>query len=251
MAKTDIETRTASRTKSAAATKRLLLISSSTVHGTGYLEHVAPQIRDFLGPPCRVAFVPYAIKDLDAYEAKVQAAFTTMGLELSSVHRAEDPAAAIRGAQAVFVGGGNTFRLLARMHALRLLGPIRSAVESGTPYLGSSAGSNAACPTIMTTNDMPIVQPPTFEALGLVPFQINPHYVDPDPASKHMGETREQRLREYHEENDLDVIGLREGAWLRVEGSRITLGGSTGAKLFRKAQPPLELNVGTVSGPNS
>ncbi|HZM48863.1 MAG TPA: dipeptidase PepE, partial [Vicinamibacteria bacterium] len=145
----------------------------------------------------------------------------------------------------VFVGGGNTFRLLKTLQDSELLEPLRRRVRDGLPYLGASAGTNITCPTIKTTNDMPIVQPPRFEALGIVPFQINPHYLDPDPGSRHMGETREDRIREFHEENDVPVVGLREGAWLRIEGTGGQVGGAASARVFRRGRAPEELALGS------
>ncbi len=171
-----------------------------------------------------------------------------MGYDLRSLHRAPSPRAAVGGAEAIFVGGGNTFRLLKSLYDHDLLDAIRARVASGAPYIGSSAGSVVACPTLKTTNDMPIVEPSSFEALGLVAFQINAHYLDPDPNSTHMGETREVRLREFLEENDLPVVALREGAILRVDDSRVRLGGTTGARLFRRGLPPEELQPGEWPG---
>ena len=221
--------------------KRVLLVSNSTLHGSGYLDHCADELRSFLGPAVRrLAFVPYALHDRDAYAAKVRARFERMGIGIDSVHDARDPQAVVETAEAVFVGGGNTFRLLNELHVRGLVAAIRDRVLAGMPYVGSSAGSNVACVTIQTTNDMPIVQPPTFAALGLVPFNLNPHYLDPDPNSKHMGETREQRIAEFHEECARPVLGLREGAMLRVEGERATLLGTTGARLFRRGRAPEE-----------
>ena len=220
--------------------KRLLLISNSTLHGSGYLDHAETEIRNFLGDVKRILFVPYALFDRDKYAATAQQRFDKMGYELSSVHKAGDPVQAVRETGAIFIGGGNTFRLLKALYDFDLLGPIRERVAAGMPYIGSSAGSNVATPTIKTTNDMPIVQPPSFEALGLVSFQINPHYLDPDPNSKHMGETREERLIQFHEENDTPVVGLREGAMLRIENGEIELRGSTGARIFRKGLKPIE-----------
>jgi dipeptidase E len=167
-----------------------------------------------------------------------------MRCEVSSLHEAPDALDALRQTQAIFIGGGNTFRLLEALYQLDLVGPLRRQVESGTPYLGVSAGSNVACVTIKTTNDMPIVQPPSLDALGLVPFNINPHYLDPDPASMHQGETREERIREFHEVNDPAVVGLREGAMLRIEGARMTLKGLRGARIFTKDQEPREFPPG-------
>lgn len=219
---------------------RLLLISNSTLHGSGYLDHAEAEIRDFLGDVKRVLFVPFALYDRDAYAATARDRFARMGYELSSLHDAGDPLRAVADTQAIFVGGGNTFRLLKTLYDRELLTPIRQRVANGMPYVGSSAGSNIAAPTIKTTNDMPIVQPPSFDALGLVSFQINPHYLDPDPNSKHMGETREKRLQEFLEENDTPVLGLREGAIARCENGRITLKGSTGARIFRRGLDPVE-----------
>jgi len=226
---------------------RLLLISNSTLHGTGYLDHCAAAIVSFLGPSVnRVLFVPYALFDRDGYAAKARARFEAMGYGLDSVHDlAGGPVAAVERAEALFVGGGNTFRLLAALWRESLIEPIRRRVQAGMPYIGTSAGSNVACPTIGTTNDMPIVEPQSFEALNLVPFNINPHYQDPIPGSTHMGETREQRIAEFHEENPQPVVGLREGAWLLVEGSAVSLQGSTGARLFRKGEPPAEYSSGS------
>ncbi len=223
---------------------RALLISNSTLHGGSYLDHCAKAIAAFLGPEVeRVLFVPFALKDHEAYAAKARERFARMGYALESLHTSSDAEAARKrasAAQAFFVGGGNTFRLLARLQGLGLVDVIRERVRAGTPYIGSSAGSNLAAPTISTTNDMPIVQPASFEALALVPFQINPHYLDPDPGSKHMGETREQRIREYHEEQSRPVVGLREGCWLTVEGREVHLGGTTGARVFRQGREPEE-----------
>lgn len=219
---------------------RVLLISNSTLHGSGYLDHAEAEIRDFLGDVKRVLFVPFALYDRDAYAATARERFGKMGYELSSVHTAVDPVQAIADTDAIFVGGGNTFRLLKTLYDRELLAPIRERVAAGMPYIGSSAGSNIAAPTIKTTNDMPIVQPPWFDALGLVSFQINPHYLDPDPNSKHMGETREKRIQEFLEENDTPVLGLREGAIARCESASITLKGSTGARIFRRGLDPVE-----------
>lgn len=219
---------------------RLLLISNSTLYGSGYLDHAETEIRDFLGDVKRVLFVPFALYDRDAYAATARDRFAKMGYELTSLHDAVDRFAAVARTDAIFVGGGNTFRLLKTLYEQLLLDPIRQRVAEGMPYIGSSAGSNIAAPTIKTTNDMPIVQPPSFEALGLVSFQINPHYLDPDPNSKHMGETREKRLQEFLEENDTPVLALREGAMARCEQGTITLKGSTGARIFRKGLDPGE-----------
>ena len=188
--------------------------------------------------------MPYALDDLNDYLAKIRGLMEPWGFTVDSTHEADDPAEAVRAAEAIFVGGGNTFRLLTRLIAMDLLDPLRERVRDGVPYLGSSAGSNMACPTIMTTNDMPIVYPPTFEALDLVPFQINPHYMDVDPDSTHKGETREQRLFEYHEMNPLPIVGLREGSLVRREGNELELRGTVGARLFQQGREPEEYMPG-------
>uniref|UniRef100_A0A673KQT4 Alpha-aspartyl dipeptidase-like n=1 Tax=Sinocyclocheilus rhinocerous TaxID=307959 RepID=A0A673KQT4_9TELE len=192
--------------------RRLLLVSNSTLHGGGYLQHCQQQIQDFFGKNVkRILFVPYALHDRDAYSKTARDKFKTLG-------------------------GGNTFRLLKSLYDYKLVTEIRKRVlEDGIPYMGSSAGTNVSTISINTTNDMPIVYPPTFAAIGLVPFNINPHYLDADPNSKHMGETREQRIVQYHEEPDTPcVLGLREGSMLLVEGSKATLLGSTKARLFQR-----------------
>ncbi len=224
---------------------RLLLASSSRVHGSGYLDHLETALGELLAGASRLLFVPYALADQAGYAARARERFAAMGVEMDSIHEADSAAAAVERAEAVFVGGGNTFRLLDRLYRERLLAPLRERVAGGMPYSGASAGSNLAGPSIRTTNDMPIVYPPSFDALALVPFQINPHYIDPDPDSTHMGETRDTRLNEYHEENPLPVVALREGAMVRVEGRRMTLEGGPGGKLFRRGQPSVELAAGT------
>lgn len=222
----------------------VLLISSSVVHGSGYLDHAEAAIGELLDGVRRVLFVPWALRDHDAYATKVRNRFAAMGREVVSIHTAGNPRRAVEDAEALFIGGGNTFRLLAALYDADLIAPIRSRAEGGMPYMGSSAGSNVAGPTIMTTNDMPIVYPPSFAALSLVAFQINPHYLDPDPASTHKGETREQRILEYHEVNDFPVLGLREAAMLRVDGTRATLLGTARARLFRRGAEPEEIAPG-------
>lgn len=224
--------------------RQLLLISTSTVFGTQYLEHAFTELRDFLGAARRVLFIPYALKQRDAYAAKARAAFESLGYALDSIHAAASPRAALEEAEAVFCGGGNTFRLLATLQGLELVESLRRRAAEGMPYSGASAGANLACPSLKTTNDMPIVQPRSFEALGLVAFQINPHYLDPDPGSRHMGETRETRIKEFHEENDAPVVGLREGAMLRIDGDRVVLKGLAGARIFRRGEEPAEAGPG-------
>ncbi len=226
-------------------TRRVLLISNSTLYGSGYLDHAESEIRSFLGDAKRALFVPYALFDRDKYAANARQRFQKMGYELTSVHTADNPVAAVDETDALFIGGGNTFRLLQALYEFELIEAIRNRVSNGMPYIGSSAGSNVAAPTIRTTNDMPIVQPPSFNALGLVSFQINHHYLDPDPNSKHMGETREERIIQFLEENETPVVGLREGAMLRIENGETILRGSTGARIFRRGMEAIEASPGT------
>jgi dipeptidase E len=223
------------------ANRKLLLISTSTVYGTGYLDHAENEIRDLLQGIDRILFVPYALHDHAAYAAKARERFDKMGIALDSIHESGAPKQAVESAEAIFIGGGNTFRLLKALYDRQLIEPIRRRVDSGMPYMGASAGSNVAGPTIRTTNDMPIVEPPSLDALNLFPYQINPHYVDPDPSSTHMGETREERLLQYLEDNDTPVIGLREGCYLRVQNGEIWLKGLRPARIFRRTTAPEEV----------
>jgi dipeptidase E len=224
---------------------RLLLLSNSTNYGSGYLDHAIDEVLHHLTGVSRLLFVPFALHDHAGYAARVRDRLGRCGIAVDALTLDARGTSALSEAQAVFVGGGNTFRLLDRLQRGGLVEPLRARVRDGLPYMGASAGSNIAAPTLMTTNDMPIVQPASFEALGLVPFQINPHYVDPEPASRHMGETREDRLREYLEENSFPVLGMREGGWLRRDGDTLRLGGPPCARLFRPGAPPEELPAGS------
>jgi dipeptidase E len=224
--------------------RRILLLSSSTCHPTGYLDHAEGEIRDFLKRTDRVLFLPWALFDRDAYAERVRERLGRMGFAVDAAHRVPAPARAVEEAEAVFVGGGNSFRLLKALYEFDLMVPLRRRVSEGMPYLGSSAGSNVACVTIRTTNDMPIVEPPSLAALALVPFNVNPHYLDPDPRSTHKSETREERIAQFHEENDPPVVGLREGAILRVEGVTVHLNGVAGARVFRRGLSPAEFSPG-------
>lgn len=213
----------------------LLLLSSTSVHGYGPFEHVRDAIAEFVGDAKSVHFVPYAGSAPERYTTRVQELLASLSAPIIGLHTLSDPRAAIEEAEVVFVGGGNSFRLLKALWERDLVGTIRERVRAGhLRFIGSSAGTNMACPSLRTTNDMPIVQPPTFEATGLIPFQINPHYVDAVPDSQHMGETREQRLWEFLEENDVPVLGLREGSWLRRHDDQLTLHGVAGARVFRR-----------------
>ncbi|MGH9875615.1 MAG: dipeptidase PepE [Pyrinomonadaceae bacterium] len=229
--------------------KRLLLISNSTLHGSGYLDHAEQEIRDVLGAIKRVLFIPFALHDRDAYTAQARDRFKAMGYALDSIHEASDAKTAadkVDKAEAIFIGGGNTFRLLDSLYQFDLLVPIRRRVDEGMLYMGSSAGAVVAAPSIRTTNDMPIVQPPSFNSLGLIGFQINAHYLDPDPNSTHMGETREVRLNQFLEDNETPVVGLREGCMIHVEQGVHKLKGRTNARVFRRGSDPVELAPGST-----
>lgn len=225
--------------------RRLLLFSTSTVHGGGYLDYGLPYLRDFLGATESVLFVPYARPSgisHERYTRTFREALEPAGYAVTGLNESDEPAEAVRQADSLFVGGGNTFVLLRELYERELIEPVRERVAGGMPYMGSSAGSNVAGRTIGTTNDMPIVYPPSFEAFDLVPFNINPHYLDPAPDSTHMGETRETRIREFHRFNPWPVIGLREGALLRAEDDELRLLGERGARLFRAGAEPKEIS---------
>lgn len=227
--------------------RRALLLSTSTVHGGGYMEYAGPYLRQFLGDIGSILFVPYARPSgitHERYAGLFGEAMTKAGFEVSSIHEADDPVAAVDAAESVFIGGGNTFVLLDALHRGELIEPLRARVGAGMPYMGSSAGSNVAGMTLGTTNDMPIVQPPSFEALALVPFNINPHFIDADPDSTHMGETRETRINEFHKFNAQPVVALREGAMLRVEGDTARVDGTRGGWLFRAGEPMSPIETG-------
>jgi dipeptidase E len=226
---------------------KLLLISNSTNPGEQYLDYPKNNIMDFLGKePVKALFIPYAAVtfSFDEYEAKVSERFREIGHDIVSIHRFSDPAAAVREARVIVVGGGNTWKLLKMIRENGLIDPVREKVLSGTPYVGWSAGSNVACPTIMTTNDMPVTEPDSFSAFNFVPFQINPHYLDANPAG-HAGETREQRINEFIEMNPgIFVVGLREGTMLQSESGILKLIGPRKARLFIKGAIPVEAGNG-------
>jgi dipeptidase E len=225
---------------------RLLLASNGANYGEGYLNHLIEPMLERLGSIRRVLFVPFALYDHQAYTMKARTRLAEAGIEVEGLTADGRGLAQVERAEAVFVGGGNAFRLLHGLQRTGVLEPLRERVLGGMPYMGASAGTNVAAPTIMTTNDMPIVQPRSFAALNLVPFQINPHYLDPIPNLPHMGETREQRLIEFLEENDRVVVGLREGSWLRVDGPSLRLEGRTGARIFARGHAPEEVPPGAV-----
>ena len=224
---------------------RVLLLSNSFQHGRGFLDHAQHDVVDFLGSARRIAFVPYAMYDWNAYEQRAAERFRQLGFVLRSIHH-EHGRRTLEQADAIFIGGGNTFRLLYRMYEADVLNVIRQRVRRGVPYIGSSAGSIVAGPTLKTTKDMPILQPPSFDALGLVPFQISPHYLDPDPNSTHMGETQEERILQFLEENEGTVVGLREGSMVHIDGATAELMGPYSARFFRRGHPPQECAPGPV-----
>lgn len=224
---------------------RLLLISNSTMPGEAYLDYPKREIKKFLGDkPLTALFIPYAAVtfSFDLYEQKVTERFSELGYKVKSIHRLSDPVQAVKDAEVIVVGGGNTWQLVRMIRDNGLMQVIREKVLTGTPYIGWSAGSNVACPTLRTTNDMPIIDPRGFDTTGLVPFQINPHYLDANPEG-HGGETREQRIEEFLEINpELYVVGLREGTMLRVENQEMSLIGTRTARIFRKGNSPVELS---------
>ena len=227
---------------------RLLLLSNSTNFGGAYLDHAQSEITALFAGVTRILFVPFALHDQPGYWARARERFAAWGIEVDRAAEGRSGRAAAENADGIFIGGGNTFRLLHRLRQSGMLETIRERALAGMPYMGASAGTVIAAPTIMTTNDMPIVQPDSFDALGLVPFQINCHYLDPDPASKHMGETRQARLIEYLEENDNVVVGLREGGILSVTGApgspQVMLLGSAAARVFSREALPVEYQPG-------
>lgn len=223
--------------------KRLLLLSNSRNSGQGYLAHAETEIKDFFTKQIQeILFVPFAgVRfSYDEYTNIVGTKFAELGYKITSIHTVKNPKEAVKNAQAIAVGGGNTFQLLKRLYETELLDLIRQRANEGLPYMGWSAGSNMACPTIKTTNDMPITEPPSFNALGLVPFQINPHYTDFQQPG-HQGETRDDRLEEFTVLNpDIYVVGLREGSLLKVTGDKLELLGGKTAKIFKQGQDPVE-----------
>lgn len=223
---------------------RLLLLSNSTAPGRQFLEHAMDAVAAHLVGCRRLLFVPFASADHEGYTASVRRALEPLGMTVTGAHEGA-AAQLLDSADAVFVGGGNTFRLARDLHRLGLMTGIREHVVAGMAYLGSSAGTNVAGPSLRTTNDMPIVQPPSFSTVGLIPFQINPHYLDPDPASTYQGETREKRIEEFLEENDVPVLGIREGTWLRVADGACTLDGlPAGGRLFRRGEKAADVAIG-------
>ncbi len=227
-----------------------LLASTSTLYGGTYLDYLFEPLNDLFAEVDEILFIPYARPSgmsHDDYTAFAFMAFHKIGKSLKGIHTFSNQIEAIKNAKGIFTGGGNSFVLISELYKQGLMQPLREVITNGTPYLGTSAGSNIAGPSIKTSNDMPIVYPPSFETLGLVPFNINPHYLDPIPNLKHNGETRETRIKEFHKFNDIPVVGLREGSWLRLLNDQIILKGQTlTARIFEKDKAPYELEVGTA-----
>ena len=231
--------------------KHLIIASTSTIHGGEYLEYLLPELEVFFRNVKTVLFIPYArpggISHED-YTGKVREAFAKINIAVIGIHECENPADALKSAQGIFTGGGNTFLLVYQLYKNELMSLLRDVIRNGTPYLGTSAGSNICGLTIQTTNDMPIIYPPSFQTLGVVPFNLNPHYLDPIPDSTHMGETRATRINEFHHLNTQPVVGLREGSWIEVNGESMSLKGSLTARLFQQGKEPVELEPGELRG---
>lgn len=229
---------------------KLLIVSTSSIHGKPYLSYLADEVPDFFAGKKNILFIPFARPgglSWDDYTAMPTKVFTEWGFEMRGIHTFGSNQEALAWADGVFTGGGNTFVLLKTIYETGLFPLLDAAVRSGLPYMGSSAGSNMCGISIGTTNDMPIVYPPSFAAFGWVPFNINPHYLDPDPTSKHMGETRETRIKEFHQFNAQPVVGLREGSWLRVMNEAIELKGPHTARIFKAGEEPREMSPGIVA----
>jgi dipeptidase E len=228
--------------------KNIIIASTSTLHGGDYLEYLLPELHIHFQHCNTILFIPYArpsgISHKD-YTEKVATAFSKINITVKGIHEYEDSSKAIQNAEGIFTGGGNTFLLVTQLYKNNIMTLLAETVKNGTPYLGTSAGSNICGLTMQTTNDMPIIYPPSFQTLGLIPFNLNAHYLDPDLKSTHMGETRETRIKEFHSFNTLPVLGLREGSWLNVKGTQIILRGNLSARLFKQNQIPTEIESGT------
>ena len=226
----------------------MIIASTSTIHGGNYLEYLLATLEILFRDCKEIVFIPYARPggmSHDDYTSNVRVAFDKINIKVKGLHEFKNPIEAIQNAKGIFTGGGNTFLLVSKLYENNLTELLSNVVNNGTPYLGSSAGSNITGLTMQTTNDMPIVYTPSFKTLGLIPFNVNPHYLDTDLQSKHMGETRETRIKEFHAFNVIPVLGLREGSWLEVTGEKIILKGELNARLFKQNENPLELKPET------
>lgn len=224
--------------------KNIIIASTSTLHGGDYLDYLLPELQSFFSNVKELLFIPYARPSVishEDYTKKVSEAFTKINISVKGIHEFENPIVAVEKAQGIFTGGGNTFLLVSQLYKNNVIDTIEKVVKNGTPYLGTSAGSNICGLTMSTTNDMPIVYPPSFRTLGFVSFNINPHYLDPIEGSTHMGETRETRINEFHHFNPQPVVGLREGSWLEVKGDSVKLKGTLTARIFKRNKTPIEV----------
>ena len=228
--------------------KNIIIASTSTLHGGDYLDYLLPELQTFFSNVKELLFIPYARPSgisHDDYTKKVSEAFGKINILVKGIHESENPVEAIEKAEGIFTGGGNTFLLVSQLYKNNVIDALEKVVKNGTPYLGTSAGSNICGLTMNTTNDMPIVYPPSFRTLGFVSFNINPHYLDPIEGSTHMGETRETRINEFHHFNPQPVLGLREGSWLEVKGNSILLKGTLTARIFKRNEKPIEVEPET------
>jgi dipeptidase E len=228
--------------------KNIIIASTSTLHGGDYLDYLLPELQTFFSNVKELLFIPYARPSgisHDDYTKKVSEAFGKINILVKGIHEFENPVEAIENAEGIFTGGGNTFLLVSQLYKNNVIDALEKVVKNGTPYLGTSAGSNICGLTMNTTNDMPIVYPPSFRTLGFVSFNINPHYLDPIEGSTHMGETRETRINEFHHFNPQPVVGLREGSWLEVKGNSILLKGTLTARIFKRNEKPIEVEPET------
>lgn len=229
--------------------KKLIIASTSTIYKGTYLEYLQQEIESLFKDAQEVVFIPYARPggvSHDNYTKMVAKAFDKMGKNLRGIHTFKNPIKAIEQSQGIFTGGGNTFLLVQQLKDTKLLGPIKKAICNATPYLGTSAGSNICGITMQNTNDMPIVYPSSFTTMGVIPFNINAHYIEPDPKTTHMGETRATRIKEFHTQNNIPVVGLPEGSWLRVSGDTITLKGICSARVFEQGKASYLLETGSI-----
>ncbi|MFI2742304.1 dipeptidase PepE [Zhouia sp. PK063] len=229
--------------------KQMIIASTSTIHGSTYLAYLTDELTEFFNDIEELIFIPYARPggiSHDDYTATAQKGLNKLGIKVTGLHTFKNPVEAIKNAKAVFTGGGNTFLLVTQLYKHNLIETIREAVVDGVKYLGTSAGSNITGLTMQTTNDMPIIYPPSFKTLSLIPFNLNPHYQDPIEGSTHMGETRETRIKEFHTLNTQPVVGLREGSWLRVTGNEIKLKGELSARIFELGKTPYEIATNTI-----
>jgi dipeptidase E len=229
--------------------KKLIIASTSTIHGSGYLEYLLPTLATFFANVKTILFIPYARPggiSYDEYTDIAKKAFATINIDVKGIHQFNSPKEAIQNAEAIFTGGGNTFELVNQLYKKNIIDDLKQVLENGTPYLGTSAGSNICGVNMKNTNDMPIVYPPSFTTLGIIPFNINAHYLDPIQGSTHMGETRETRIKEFHIFNKVPVLGLREGSWLQILGNVISLEGTHTARLFKQNLEAIELEKGSL-----